>query len=298
VTEPDSSELQLRTYRHAWGAVGHRARFASLSEFVPAVKDRAYDGIELAPVAFEVAPHAYGTDGPERLRELLAEHDLTLVPMVMTYGSTPREHVDQFERQLAEAMSWGPPFVVSHTGSDAFDDATAAELLARCVAASSGLGVRVAHETHRGRVLCTPWRTARLLEAVPDLWLKADFSHFVCVAERLLQDEGDVMAAVCARVLHTDLRIGFENGPQVPDPRDPRWESHRAAFEAWWDLIWASATSRGEPWTSVTPEYGPFSYAPPDLTADELWSACEWTTDRARERFRSGAWRRPPGDAQ
>jgi len=288
--------VELRTYRHAWGAVGPGGRYATFSEFLPAVAALGYHGIELAPVVFEAMPGAYGKEGPNRLRELLTELGLELVPMVMTFGETTDQHATQFARQLELAMSWNPSLVVSHTGSDSFDEAESQWLLEQCVTLADQLDVRVAHETHRGRALSTPWCTARFLERVPALWLKADFSHFVCSAERLLSDAGEVMSALCQRVVHVDLRVGYENGPQVPDPWHARWRGHRVAFEAWWDQIWRAAEDRGDPWVSVTPEYGPPTYAPDGTSPEWLWDLCESVARAARERFAAGAWRVVPSE--
>ena len=283
--------MELLTYRHAWGAVGRGARFDRFSSFVPAVKEAGYQGIELAPVVFDAMPEAYGAEGAAILRELLVEHQLELVPMIMTFGDTVEAHLHQFQLQLEQAQTWQPRLIVSHTGSDAMSDSEATRLLRACEKESQQIDLRIVHETHRGRALSTPWRTASVLGAVPNLWLKADFSHFVCSAERLLEDAEDLMAQLCGRVLHADHRIGHENGPQVPDPRSRRWQRQAAAFQQWWDQIWRAAEGRGEGWVSITPEYGPVSYAPADITADGLWELCDWAAEASRERFASGAWR-------
>ena len=46
----------------------------------------------------------------------------------------------------------------------------------------------MAHETHRGRILFNPWITCRLLDRFEHLKLCCDFSHWVCVSERLIDD--------------------------------------------------------------------------------------------------------------
>ena len=71
-------------------------------------------------------------------------------------------------------------------------DARAETVLARLL--SAGLGemfnnafvvedVPVVFETHRTRLLYAPWTTARYCEAIPELRITADFSHFTTVAE-------------------------------------------------------------------------------------------------------------------
>ncbi|QYS94238.1 hypothetical protein H0G86_001579 [Trichoderma simmonsii] len=55
-----------------------------------------------------------------------------------------------------------------------------------------GVSGFVCHETHRSRSLFNPWVTRLILEAIPELRLTADFSHWMVLGERLLDDgEGD-----------------------------------------------------------------------------------------------------------
>lgn len=49
-----------------------------------------------------------------------------------------------------------------------------------------GLNGKVCHETHRNRSFFHPFFTLAILQAVPDINLTADISHWVCVCERLL----------------------------------------------------------------------------------------------------------------
>ena len=73
-----------------------------------------------------------------------------------------------------------------------------------------------------------------LLRLFPDLKLSCDLSHWVCITERLLTTEGEMtrwppsIASICT------ARVGYENGPQVADPRAPEFAPQLAAHEAWW----------------------------------------------------------------
>lgn len=221
----------------------------------------------------------------EEFYELAAARGLAMLPMVLSLGETPAEHLASFRRECEVGAAGGAELIVAHAGADWFDDTVAARFLTDCVRIGREFGLRPAFETHRGRILFTPWRTLRLLQQVDDLWLNADFSHFVCVAERLLEDRSGLMETLAARSIHIHQRVGFENGPQVPDPRDQRWAAHLAAHERWWDAVWAAAAARGDASVSLTPEYGPPTYAPVGQDPETRWEICEWTTDRARRRF-------------
>jgi hypothetical protein len=96
---------------------------------------------------------------------------------------------------------------------------------------------------------------------LPDLELTVDFSHWCNVCERLVMDEVPEILGLCAgRVLHIHLRIGYDQGAQVPDPASPR---HRDAFEAhrrWWNVLWDGQRQRGFTQCTMTPEFGPDGY--------------------------------------
>ena len=58
-------------------------------------------------------------------------------------------------------------------------------------------------------------------------------------------------------------RVGYENGPQVPDPRCPAWRRYTQAFEGCWRQILLHQMSLDKPagaWMTATPEYGPPTY--------------------------------------
>ncbi len=81
------------------------------------------------------------------------------------------------------------------------------------------MGIRIAHETHRGRILYNPWITRDLCVKYADLKLTADLSHFCVVAERVFaHDDADwmeVMEQVAAHTIHIHARVGYAQGPQV-----------------------------------------------------------------------------------
>ena len=89
-----------------------------------------------------------------------------------------------------------------------------------------------------------------------------DFSHWVCVAERLLPDAADVIERAAQHALHLHCRVGYEQGPQVSDPRAPEWAKHLAVHEGWWHTIWQAQRQRGVTQTTLAPEFGPAPYLP------------------------------------
>lgn len=282
--------MELKVYRSSWGAVGDGGPYGSVQEFLPLAKASGYDGVELAIVFHR------GT-GPTNaeLGDLLQQHELALMPLLITFGRTIEAHRDDLRGQLEEAASFGVERCNAHAGADWFDDVQAAAFIRDAIAMAGDMGIELAFETHRGRILFEPWRTARLLEQIDQLRLTADLSHWVVVAERLLEDQADVLALACERTVHVHTRVGYEEGPQVPDPRLDRWQPHLEAHEAWWDAMWRAAAARGDAVTTLTPEWGPAPYAstsPVDGRQDvEIAPICDWMADRHRARFAAGTWR-------
>ncbi|MEI7807831.1 MAG: sugar phosphate isomerase/epimerase, partial [Verrucomicrobiota bacterium] len=90
---------------------------------------------------------------------------------------------------------------------------------------------------------------------------------------------------------HLHARVGFEEGPQVSDPRAPEWAGHLAAHEVWWNQIWKIQKQRGVATSTLTPEFGPapylhllpFTQAPVANLAD----ICDWMAIRERDNFSS-----------
>jgi hypothetical protein len=150
-------------------------------------------------------------------------------------------------------------------------------------------GVAIAHETHRGRILFNPWTTSRLLTRFPDLKLCCDFSHWVCVCERLIEDQIGIIRQCADHCLHLHARVGYEQGPQVPDPRAPEYQRHLEAHEAWWRLVWEAQAKRGFRVSTLTPEFGPPDYQhtlPFTRTpVSNLEEICDWQARRQAENF-------------
>jgi sugar phosphate isomerase/epimerase len=166
------------------------------------------------------------------------------------------DHIASFEAQLAGALALGPLKVNSHSGCDLWPLATAREFFVRALAAEAAAGIEVCHETHRGRALYNPWVARDLCRELPSLKLTADLSHFCVVAERVFQ-EGDqdwqaCMAEFARATRHIHARVGYAQGPQVPDPRAPEYQDALVAHERWWDQILGAS-----PWPRLQPLKSP-----------------------------------------
>lgn len=158
--------------------------------------------------------------------------------------------------------------VTSHTGRDYFTQEEADDMFAYCIAVEKETGLQINHETHRARMLYSPWVMARFLAKHPDLHLVADYSHFSVVAELggavkdLYSTPLKQVIALCnPRVRHIHGRVGFEEGPQIPDPRTPTWSPYMEGYMVWWKGIIEARAAAGQAVLSTTPEFGPPAYA-------------------------------------
>jgi hypothetical protein len=162
----------------------------------------------------------------------------TCTPAGDNNGSHKLEHhLASFERQLGEAAAMKPLLVNSHSGMDSWPPAVAQEYFKRAIALEAAYpDLLICHETHRGRILYNPWATRDLCRAFPDLKLTADLSHFCVVAERVFAaddaDWAEVMVEVTRATRHIHARVGYAEGPQVPDPRAPEYAAALERHEA------------------------------------------------------------------
>jgi len=163
------------------------------------------------------------------------------------------EHLEDFRRKLDCAREAGAGQVTVLGGSDAWEFGLARDFLGEVLEAAVDVDLSV--ETHRGRPTFHPLATLRLLDELPALSLTLDLSHWCVVCERPVAADTALIDRLRGRVGHLHARVGYDQGPQVPDPR-LRWhradaDSHRAA--------WMRIATGSDRFT-ITPEFGPDGY--------------------------------------
>jgi sugar phosphate isomerase/epimerase len=246
--------------------------------FLEAVREAGFDATEI---------HVAGCrESPERIREAHAAAGLPLIAQIVTAGRTPAEHAASLETLYRSALEAGPVFVNAHTGRDVFPFEDNLALFARALELQARHGVPLVHETHRGRALFTAPGTAAFLRALPDLRITADFSHWFCVHESDLADQEDDLRAAIAAAVHIHARVGFDEGPQVSDPRNPAHERWLARHVELWRRILRTRREAGCPQSTITPEFGPVPYMPlagaEDRSVGDAWEINRWMKDHLR----------------
>ncbi|MBS1902386.1 MAG: sugar phosphate isomerase/epimerase [Bacteroidetes bacterium] len=246
----------------------------SLSESVEMIAAAGYDGVEGA--VEELADRS-------RFRTMLTDARLAFIPLIYTEGHDPAEHLKNFSRLVAMAAEFVPTKIVAHAGRDLWSLDEQLRFLEAALRVEEAIGIPIAHETHRRRPLYSPMNARAILERLPELKLNADLSHWCCVTESMLDDHSDTIAFAATRTIHIHCRVGYENGPQVSDPRATEWGGHLAKFESWWAQM---IREQGDEKITVTPEFGPPSYMHTvpgtNQPVADLWEVCLWAARRFR----------------
>ena len=256
--------MKTTFYKTLWGMSG------TLDEKLAKIKAAGYEGFE-----DWVSDHAVQRPAAERAG---------IAYLAMVQGNTP----EGFKHDLGEAYDCGAVKATVHFGSSNWTEDRMSAFLEKALRIAEDVPFQVNFETHRGRALYEPMHAARLLERFDALHLCADLSHWTVVTESMLGGFKDQLDLVLRRTRHIHARVGHEEGPQVSDPRAPRWKGQLDAHLAWWDAVRAEHVKRGEAEITVDPEFGPPNYMP--TTADgnptaDLWDVSLWMRDLLKARW-------------
>jgi len=311
--------MKLRQFRALWGMIkstdGHLARspHTQLETFLPAIKKLGYEGVE---VPLKIALHT------PNWKELMEANDLRSAFVLFTDGPvapggcvpgaeghwigdtipgfsepTPQgesdkakivqQHLTVFKEQVDAAAQYDPAYINSHSLKDYFTFGMAEDFFVKALEYAPD----VMHEGHRKRFLHSPWVARDFVPRFPELKLVADLSHWVNVAETDCHDIDltKVIEDLAPQVYHTHCRVGYDHGPQVPDPRAPEWIAYMEGHERWWDAIWKAQAARGDAYTTMIGEHGPPNYQPTMPYSREpvasIWDINHWVQLRRQKRF-------------
>ncbi|CAL1517916.1 sugar phosphate isomerase/epimerase [Chitinophaga sp. MM2321] len=221
--------------------------------FCEKAKDEGFDGVEAA-IPFE-------PELKDEVLKALTKHSLQLIGQYyQSFEKNFAEHKTSYEKHLANLLSVKPLKIDAQTGKDYFTIAQNKILFDLATKMSLESGIPIAHETHRNKALFAAHSTEKILQEIPGLTITADFSHWCNVAESLLEDQEDAMDLACKHAIHIHARVGYEQGPQINDPRAPEWEKQLNAHLEWWDCIIKQQRQQGALKMTITPEFGPIPY--------------------------------------
>jgi hypothetical protein len=252
----------LRVYQSLWATEQRRAGVPErpIAERFDAVKDAGYDGLAIDLGALDLP--AARACAPEFARTGL-EGLLTAFPT----------SIEALRPALHLAKDIGAPFVivVGQVMPLKVQDMIAVVREWLRIAAEEGMPIQF--ETHRNCITNNLFATLQMLEAVPEMRLSADLSHYV-VEREMMQPISTEMQDYVLRVLgRSDSfqgRIATRNQIQVPIafPQHREW---RATFMGWWGEGFRLRRRRCPADDLIfLCELGPPNYAMTDANGDEL----------------------------
>jgi sugar phosphate isomerase/epimerase len=199
-------------------------------------------------------------ESPAEITRLHEEYGLRLIGQILTQGQSYKEHLQSLESQLEFAAQCNVEFINTHAGRDIFSFNENVEIFQRIAELSQSSRVSILVETHRGRPTYSAIETRKYLEAVPAMRLTADFSHWMVVHESDLGDQRVNLDLAIARADYIHARVGYAEGPQIPDPRAPEWSHAVTRHLAMWQEIIDQHKGNGRDALYITPEFGPPGY--------------------------------------
>jgi sugar phosphate isomerase/epimerase len=268
--------MQIEFYCPRWGS-----EKVGWDLFCKKVKDAGYDGVEFA----------IGRLVPERTLEevwsLMTKYDLKIIPQHFdTYEADFARHFDLFGQWLERIRPYPCAKINSQTGKDFFSFEENQQL----IEAARGSGLNIVHETHRNKFSFAAHVTKTYLEQMQFLKITLDASHWVCVAESFLEDQCEAMELAIERSEHIHARVGFSEGPQVPDPRVPDWQQALEVHLSWWDKV-VMRKKKENATLTISPEFGPFPYMlsvpRTGLPVSDQWELNLYMMRLLKKRYRS-----------
>ncbi|AJD49445.1 hypothetical protein S7S_15165 [Isoalcanivorax pacificus W11-5] len=278
--------MQLQLYKTLWGHTG------SYADAVQQAQDAGFQGIECAVPAADADLDALARalDGPSGHLPWIAEI-CTAGSYVPERCATLVQHLDSLDDALRRCRVLAPVFVNCMGGCDAWPLARSLDFFRGAMALADKHGLTISFETHRGRSLFNPWRSMEILDALPDLKITCDFSHWCVVAERLMDSELEAIALAAEHAHHIHARVGYDQGPQVPHPAAPEYAEALASHQRCWEQVWAAQRRRGYHTTTLTPEFGPDGYLHQlpftGAPVADLWQVNTWIAATERDHFRA-----------
>ncbi len=271
---------EIRVYQSLWATEHRRPGWPELptpARF-DAVKQAGFDGMAIDLGALDIAA----------ARECASEYSRTGLRALLTAFPTS---IEALRPALHLAKDIGAPFVivVGQVMPLAVHDMV--PVVRQWLRVSQEESMPIQFETHRNCITNNLFATLQLLEAVPQMRLSADLSHYV-VEREMMQPIPAQMQEYVLRVLQRSDsfqgRIATRNQIQVPIafPQHRVWLD---TFLGWWRegfRLWRSRCPDEEPIFMC--ELGPPNYAMTDANGHEL--SDRWQEALELQRLARALW--------
>ncbi len=253
-------------------------------QFFSNVKKAGYDGVEIG------FPFSLSFDEQSEIINGLKKYDLAVIGQHwQTIESNYDEHQRIFKQHLYSLAKLHPLFINSQTGKDYFTIDQNLALIEIAEKISTETGIKIVHETHRGKWSFAAHITKQYLQQSPQIRITLDISHWYTVAESFLEDQQQAVETAIHHVDHLHARIGFQEGPQVIDPRSPENEFILNIHLNCWDKLIALKKKNETDTFTITPEFGapPYQHLMP-FTSEPIanqWDVNVWMKDLLSKRY-------------
>jgi len=239
---------QLQFFQTDWG------RQISWDAFCEKTKTAGYDGLETWFPRDEKSQ--------EELKAALKKYNLKVGFLNGTNKSLPfEESLKAYTEHFKTLISWNPAYINCHTGNDFFTFEQNKAFIDAANKIAKENNIPIYHETHRGRFSYNLPDTKKYIQAIPELKMTLDISHWMVVHESLLQNQDAELKEVLDRSHHIHARVGHAESPQVNDPEAPEWKKAVDRHIDIWEKVIRQKWETQDIFT-ITTEFGPADYMP------------------------------------
>ncbi len=253
---------QLRVYQSLWATEQRRAGVPErpVAERFDAVKDAGYDGLAIDLGALDL----------DAARRCVPEYARTGLAGMLTAFPTS---IEALRPALHLAKDIGAPFVIVVGQVMPLAVHAMIPVVQEWLRVAVEESMPIQFETHRNCITNELFATLQMLEAVPEMRLSADLSHYVVAREMMQPITAETQNHVLRVLQRSDSfqgRIATRNQIQVPIAF-PQHRDWLETFLGWWRegfRLWRSRAP-GEDLVFLC-ELGPPNYAMTDARGDEL----------------------------
>ena len=253
---------QLKVYTSLWAMMPHDESGITLSyeEICAKVAEAGYDGMAIDLGAGDVAQ-------AREVQPIMARHGLT--PLIVAFPKT----IESLRETLIMAKDFGAPFVDVIGQVMPINVEGMIPVIRRWMDMADEIGMPVQFETHRNCITNDLFTTLSLLDAIPEMRLCSDLSHYVVDREfklPLSYQEQAMISRILDRADSFQGRVASRQQIQLQldFPQHQKWVG---LFKAWWREgfeKWQAQYQDGD--CVFLCELGPPEYAMTDKTGREL----------------------------
>ena len=253
---------QLKIYTSLWAMMPHDDQGITLSyeEICAKVAEAGYDGMAIDLGAGDVAQ-------AREVQPIMAKHGLT--PLIVAFPKT----IESLRDTLIMSKDFGAPFVDIIGQVMPINVEGMIPVIRRWMDMADEIGIPIQFETHRNCITNDLFTTLSLLDAIPEMRLCSDLSHFVVDREfklPLSYQEQAMISRILDRADSFQGRVASRQQIQLQldFPQHQKWVD---LFKGWWREgfeKWQAQNAEGD--CVFLCELGPPEYAMTDKNGREL----------------------------